>query len=358
MTNDKIRTVIQKEPTWRRAILPVESNIEQATRVLNEAALKIVLVTDANGVLVGTISDGDIRRGLLKGLNLTSPIKNIIHHNAIVVFPDLSRELVLQKMVSNKIQQIPIVNENAHVIGLHTLDELIGPSERSNVVVIMAGGKGSRLYPETENCPKPLLPIRGKPILEHIITRAKSEGFSRFILAIYHLGYMIEDYFGSGEKLGVEIAYLREPSPLGTAGALSLLDQKPSSSIIVTNSDLVTDIRYGDLIDFHKENGAIATMAVRRHEWQNQFGVVQTNGIDITSYEEKPISRSIINAGVYVIEPEALSLMKKLERYEMPSLLELISQNGGRVIAYPIHESWLDIGSPSELRLARAADDL
>ena len=195
--------------------------------------------------------------------------------------------------------------------------------------------------------------IEGKPILEHIINRAKAEGFSHFILAIYHLGHMIEEYFGTGEKFGVRIDYLRETSPLGTAGALSLLDPLPSSAIIVTNGDVITDIRYGELLDFHEQNGASATMAVRMHEWQNPFGVVQTQGIEITSYEEKPISRSNINAGVYVIDPSFLKLLKKSERYDMPTLFELIQSKGERIVACPIHETWLDVGSPEDLELAR-----
>ena len=338
---------------WSSAILPVDSNIEQAIHVLNESALKIVLVTDISGVLIGTISDGDIRRGLLKGLNLTNQIESIIHHGAIVASSDLSREIVTQMMTTNRIQQIPIVDKSMHVIGLHLWDEINGPSERGDTMVIMAGGKGSRLYPETETCPKPMLLIAGKPILEHIINRAKAEGFSNFVLAIYHLGHMIEDYFGNGEKFGVNIEYLRETSPLGTAGALSLLDPRPKSAFIVTNGDVVTDIRYGELLDFHYQNGATATMAVRTHEWQNPFGVVQTQGVEISRYEEKPISRSYINAGVYVLEPSSLGLLKKSEWYDMPTLFESIRSNGERVVAFPIHETWLDVGSPEDLKLAR-----
>ena len=356
MHDREFKKIMISKKLWSSAILPVDSNIEQVINVLNEAALKIVLVTDTNGVLVGTISDGDIRRGLLKGLNLTSPIESVIHHGAIVVSSELSQELVSQMMAANKIQQIPIVDENMHVIGLHLWDEIKRPSERSNTIVIMAGGKGSRLHPETENCPKPLLPIAGKPILEHIINRAKAQGFSHFILAIYHLGHMIEDYFGNGERFGVKIEYLREASPLGTAGALSLFDPRPNSTFVVVNGDVITDIRYGELLDFHQQNNAMATMAVRMHEWQNPFGVVQTQGIEIISYEEKPISRSHINAGVYVIEPSSLGLLTKSERYDMPALFELIQGKGERVVAYPIHETWLDVGRPEDLKLARSAN--
>ena len=344
---------MKSKKLWSDAILSGDSNIEQVIHVLNEVRLKIVFVTDANGVLVGTISDGDIRRGLLKGLDLSSPITSIIHHGAIVASPQLSRELVGQMMVAHKVQQIPIVDEKMRVIGIHLWDEINEAPERSNAIVIMAGGKGSRLHPETENCPKPLLPIAGKPILEHIINRAKADGFSHFILAIYHLGHMIEEYFGNGEKFGVKIDYLRETSPLGTAGALSLLDPPPNSAIIVTNGDVITDIRYSELLEFHQQNGASATMAVRMHEWQNPFGVVQTQGIEITSYEEKPIFRSNINAGVYVIDPSFLKLLKKSERCDMPTLFELIQGKGKRIVAFPIYETWLDVGSPKDLELAR-----
>lgn len=345
------------EPQWARAILRVNSSIEQAVHVLNETALKIVLITDTTNSLVGTISDGDIRRGLLKGLNLASPIESIIHHDPLVVPPELSRELVLQLMAANKIQQIPIVDENLNVVGLHLWDEISSIPVRSNIMVIMAGGKGTRLHPQTENCPKPLLPIAGKPILEHIIDRAKAEGFSHFVLAIYHLGHMIEEYFGNGERFGVNIDYLREESPLGTAGALSLLNPVPDSAFVVTNGDVITDIRYGELIDFHQQHFAKATMAVRVHEWQNPFGVVEINGIEITGYEEKPISRTHINAGVYVVEPSVLGLLTKSAPCDMPSLFELLREKEECVVAYPIHEPWLDVGRPEDLKVARSVSE-
>ena len=345
------------EPQWARAILQVNSSIEQAVHVLNETALKIVLITDTTNCLVGTISDGDIRRGILKGLNLASPIESIIHHDPLVVPPELSREFVLQLMAANKIQQIPIIDENLHVVGLHLWDEISSIPVRPNIMVIMAGGKGTRLHPQTENCPKPLLPIAGKPILEHIIDRAKAEGFSHFVLAIYHLGYMIEEYFGNGERFGVNIDYLREESPLGTAGALSLLNPVPDSAFVVTNGDVITDIRYGELIDFHQQHFAKATMAVRVHEWQNPFGVVEINGIEITGYEEKPISRSHINAGVYVVESSVLGLLTKSAPCDMPSLFELLREKEECVVAYPIHEPWLDVGRPEDLKVARSVSE-
>ena len=337
------------ELDWQKAVLPINSKIREAIQVLDDVSLKIVLITDSNGALVGTISDGDIRRGLLKGLDLESPIQTIIHYDALIVPPNLNREVVLQLMTANKIQQIPIVDEKMHAVGLHLWDQMNALSTRSNIMVIMAGGKGSRLHPQTENCPKPLLPIAGKPILEHIIERARAEGFSHFILAIYHLGHMIEEYFGNGDVLGVKIEYLREESPLGTAGALGLLNPLPEAAFVVTNGDVITDIRYGELLDFHIQHGAVATMAVRVHEWQNPFGVVQTQGIKIIGYEEKPVSRSHINAGVYVIEPSAIQHLVKSVPSDMPTLFELLQKEEKKVVAYPIHERWLDVGRPDDL---------
>jgi dTDP-glucose pyrophosphorylase len=337
---------------WAKAILPQHSNVKQAVQILNETSLKIVLVVGSNGALIGTISDGDIRRGLLKGLELSSSIDSIVHREALVVPSDLNHTMVVQLMIANRIQQIPIVDNDMRVIGMHLWDEINAPPIRTNTMVIMAGGKGTRLQPHTDNCPKPLLPVSGKPILEHIIDRAKAEGFSRFILSIHYLGHMIEDYFGNGDSLGVEIGYLREELPLGTAGALSLLDPIPDSPFLVTNGDVLTDIHYGELLDFHLKHNAIATMAVRMNEWQNPYGVVQTQGVDITGYEEKPLSRTQINAGVYVIEPEVINLLDKGFPCDMPSLFKSIRDRSMRTIAYPVHEQWLDVGAPDEFEKA------
>ena len=340
---------------WKQAILPVESTIQEAIRNLDKVGIKIVLVVNSARELQGTISDGDIRRGLLKGLDLSSPIKSIIHRNAFVVPPEMGREMVMQLMTANKIQQIPVVDEHHHVIGLHLWEEITTPSLRPNLMVIMAGGMGTRLRPHTDTCPKPLLPVAGKPMLEHIIDRAKLEGFSRFVLAIHYLGKMIEDHFGQGDKLGVKIDYLREKSPLGTAGALGLLNPIPDAPFVVTNGDVVTDIRYGELIDFHIRHAAIATMAVRTHEWQHPFGVVQTQGAEIVGFEEKPVVRSHINAGVYALSPDALKDLKAGDPCDMPTLFRCLQAEAKRTVAYPMHEPWLDVGRSDDLNRANAA---
>jgi dTDP-glucose pyrophosphorylase len=338
---------------WRQAILPDHATIGEAIRNLDEVTIKIVMVVNETGVLEGTISDGDIRRGLLKGLDMKSHLIDIVHRNAVVVPPELGRDLVMRLMAANKIQQIPIVDEMRRIVGLHLWDEIATPPKRPNLMVIMAGGIGKRLRPHTEHCPKPLLPVSGKPMLEHIIERAKLEGFNHFVLSIHYLGHMIEEYFGKGEGLGVQIDYLREDSPLGTAGALGLLSPMPDNPIVVTNGDVITDIRYGELLDFHVRHAAAATMAVRVHEWQHPFGVVQTEGVEIIGFEEKPIARSHINAGVYALDPAALSFIAADVHFDMPTLFERLQEKELRTVAYPMHEPWLDVGRPDDLALAQ-----
>jgi NDP-sugar pyrophosphorylase family protein len=313
------------------------------------------MIAGPSGILEGTVSDGDIRRGLLRGLELDHPISAVVHRDALVVPPDMSRELVLQMMVANKIQQIPVVDDKRVVVGLHLWDDLASTPPRKNTMVIMAGGKGTRLRPQTQNCPKPLLLVAGKPMIEHIIERARLDGFTQFVVAVWYLGHMIEEHLGDGERLGVHVEYLRESEPLGTAGALSLMP-RPSLPFLVTNGDVLTDIHYGELLDFHLRQQAAATMAVRTHEWQHPFGVVQTRGAEIVGFEEKPVSRSRINAGVYAMNPDALEVLADGGRCDMPTLFERLQGRGRRIVAYPVHERWSDLGHPDDL--FRANSDL
>lgn len=338
---------------WHKTLLSADATMQQAIRNLDESALQIILVVSVGGILAGTITDGDIRRGLLRGLDMNSQIDSVIHREAMVVPPQMSREMVLHLMQANVLNALPVVDESRRVVGLHLLKDLLTPIQRPNLMVIMAGGQGTRLRPHTENYPKPMLPVGGKPMLEHIIERAKAEGFQHFVLAIYYLGHMVEDYFGDGSRWQVQIDYLREESPLGTAGAISLLNPHPDAPFLVSNGDVLTDIRYGELLDFHCHHGAAATMAVRLHEWQHPFGVVRTKGVDIISIEEKPIARSHINAGIYVLDPDALDALSVGEYCDMPTLFSHLQERAARTIVYPMHEPWLDIGRLEEFERAQ-----
>jgi dTDP-glucose pyrophosphorylase len=348
----KVNSLKTSEQFWQKSILKFDSSIQQAISNLNNSGLKIVLVVNNKNEFIGTISDGDIRRGLLKNLNINDDIKNIIHYEALVVHPEFTKESALKLMELNQIFQIPIINSQKNVVGLFLRHSMVAENERNNIMVIMAGGIGKRLLPHTENCPKPMLKVSGKPILQHIIERAQSEGFRHFILSINYLGEMIEDYFGNGEKMGVKIDYIREKKPLGTAGALSLLNLKTEESFVVSNGDVITDIRYGELLDFHIKNNSTATMAVSLYEWQNPYGVVGLNGIEITSFDEKPINRTHINAGVYALSRNALTFLEKDSPCDMPKLFEQLMASSGKIIAYPMHEPWLDVGRSVDLNQA------
>jgi len=345
------------EKIWRKTVVSLDLSLRQAISKLGKSGLQILLVLDANDILLGTITDGDIRRGILRGLGLEERIESVICNNSVVVPPEMTRKMVVQMMHSNRLHQLPVVDSNHKVVGLHIWDDLNLATERSNSMVIMAGGLGTRLRPHTETCPKPMLLVAGKPILEHIIERAKTEGFGHFIISIRYLGNIIEEYFTNGERWGVKIEYLKETTPLGTAGALGLLNPCPELPFVVTNGDVLSDIKYGELIDFHTSHYSVATMAVRLHEWQHPFGVVQTQGVDIVGFEEKPIARTYINAGIYALSPEALNEMVANSHCDMPTLFELLKSKGQRTVAYPMHEPWLDVGRADDLSRAQAEND-
>jgi len=341
---------IDYKSDWTKAILPLDSTIESAIKNLDESKFQIVLICGDNNHLIGTITDGDIRRGLLKGLNLNSSVQSVMKIDAFVATQTISHEMAVNLMLANRIHQIPVVDENRCVVGLMLWDQFHElPATRANTMIIMAGGEGIRMRPHTENCPKPLLPIAGKPMLEHIIEKARADGFTHFIIAIRYLGHMIEEYFGNGERWQVNIEYLREQGPLGTAGALSLISSRPELPFIVSNGDVMTDIRYGELLDFHKRHESSATMAVSLHQWQQPFGVVQTKGIEIIGFEEKPIIQSSINAGVYALDPEVLNVLQPGIHCDMPSLFERLRIEGKRTVAYPVYECWNDVGRPEDL---------
>ena len=340
------------ENFWHKAILNSSSLIKDSIANLNETGLRIVLVVNNENSFVGTISDGDIRRGLLSGLSIEDSIDTIIHSDALIVPPGFTKDSALKLMELNQIFQIPIISDNKKILGMYTRDNISHITEVDNIMVIMAGGIGSRLLPHTEDCPKPMLKVSGKPILEHIIDRAKLDGFKHFIIAINYLGDVIESYFGNGNTMNIKIDYIREDKPLGTAGALSLLDLKIDKAFIVTNGDVITDIRYAELLDFHLNHNAEATMAVNVHEWQNPYGVVDIQGIEINGFSEKPINKTHINAGVYALSKNTLNYLNKNVHCDMPFLFELLRKDSKRIIAYPMHEPWLDVGVPDDLKKA------
>jgi len=337
---------------WKKSSLLLNASLRDAAKNLTESALRVVLVIDSSGKLLGTVSDGDIRRGLLRGLTLDNDVSEVLNKNPLVAPEGMSQSSIRQLMTVNRVQQVPEIDAEGRVISLHIWYELTTTENISNKMVIMAGGKGTRLRPHTENCPKPMLLVGGKPMLQHIIERARDEGFSEFLLSVNYLSHMIEDYFGDGGAFGVNIRYIHEELPLGTAGSLSMISMLVDDPFVVTNGDVMTDIRYSDLLEFHKRQESIATMAVRLHEWQHPFGVVQMDGLNIVGFEEKPVARSHINAGIYALSPVALQELNYGESCDMPTLFQRLQARSHKTIAYPMHEPWLDVGTPKELEIS------
>lgn len=333
---------------WRQTVLTTQATIQDVLKNLHNSGLRISLIVNKKKEFQGTISDGDIRRALINGVKQDASIKKIINRNALIVGPQIKREDILDLMLKNKIQQIPVIYKNKKIIGLYLWDEVSENKKIPNTMVIMAGGKGSRLGKYTKFCPKALLPVNGKPMLEQIIERAKLQGFEKFLISINYLGNMIKDYFSDGKKWNVKIDYIKEHQPLGTAGGLRLISPRPKLPIVVSNCDIITDLNYEKLLDFHCQHNAKATMVVQNYEWKNPYGVVQTKGIDIIDFEEKPVVRSYINAGVYIIDPSAIQVIKKNEKLDMPNIFERVKEKNLKTIIYPLYEPWLDIGKPED----------
>lgn len=337
---------------WRRALISPEATLTETIENLNTVAIKLALCVDGEGRLVGTVTDGDLRRGLLRGLSMQDSVREIANPNPLVVPEGTERDTVHAIMHVNKVLQVPVVDAERRVVGLHLWDALDTTPSHDHTMVIMAGGQGTRLRPYTKNCPKPMLPVAGKPMLQHIIERAKSQGFGRFVLSINYLGQMIRDHFGDGSAYGVRIVYVDEDKPLGTAGALSLIHPRSDLAYVVTNGDVLTDIDYRELIEFRERHNAHGVMAVRMHEWTNPYGVVQMEGVDITGFAEKPVLRSYINAGVYAFSPDALDHLERDRHCDMPMLFDKLREAKHRTVAYPMHEPWLDVGRPDDLERA------
>lgn len=341
-----------KTNIWKKAVISANASLRDAAKNLSKSSLRIVLVTDSAMKLLGVISDGDIRRGLLRGLTLDSDLNEILHKNPLVAPEGMPQSLIRQLMVLNKVQQIPEIDSDGRVVSLYTWDQFKIKERISNTMFILAGGEGTRLRPYTENCPKPMLLVGDKPMLQHIIERAISEGFDHFLLSVNYLANVIKDYFGDGSNFGVKIEYIHEDLPLGTAGSLSLISKMINEPFVVTNGDVLSGIQYSDLLEFHNRQKSVATMAVRSYEWQNPFGVVHIDGLSIVGFEEKPVTRSHINAGIYALSPVALQELNYGETCDMPTLFERLQAKSHKTIVYPMHEPWLDVGRQDDLSAA------
>ena len=338
---------------WKYTVVSPDAYLREAIARIDASGIQAALVLDADGCLSGVLTDGDIRRAILRGQSLQTPTREVMNAHAVSVPAQTPREEMLAVMRLKEIHHLPLVDETGRVVGLATTDELIGAVERPNWVVLMAGGLGTRLRPLTEDFPKPLLAVRGKPILESILESFAEQGFRRIFLSVNYKAEMIQNHFGAGERWGVQVDYLQENTRLGTAGALSLLPQRPSVPLIVMNGDLLTRTNFDGLLAFHADQGAAATMAVREYDYQVPYGVVRLDGPRIASIEEKPVQRFFVNAGIYVLSPEVLGHLPAQSSFDMPTLFEKLIAAGESTAAYPLREYWLDIGQREEYERAQ-----
>lgn len=332
--------------------LKTNSTLKEALSIIDSGAMQIALVLDKHNKLIGTVTDGDIRRGLLRGLALKDSIESVIYKTPTVCTINDSKEDILRIAVEKKLYQIPIVDLEGVLVGLAEIDDLLRSKEKSNKVVLMVGGIGTRLSPLTDNKPKPLLNVGNKPILETIIANFAKYGFKNIILSVNYKSEMIENHFGDGSKFGVNIKYIHENKRMGTAGALSLMKDELSEAFFVMNGDLLTNINFEHMLKYHQENQAIATMGVREYDIQVPYGVVNVKEHLITSIEEKPVHKFFVSAGVYMLESTVLNEIPTDTFYDMPSLFETLIKNKQKTISFPIREYWLDIGRMSDYEQA------
>lgn len=327
-------------------------SVKTAVSIIESAHQQFACVVDGKGKLIGTVTDGDIRRFLLSGGSLDTPIDSVMFTQFRYLNEGSTEQEAIALMRREMVHQIPVVDEQGRVVRVFALEEFLKLKGRANPVVIMAGGEGRRLRPLTQDCPKPMLRIGRKPLLEIILEHCIDAGFQHFYLSVNYLKGQIQDYFGDGERWHVRIDYLEEAQPLGTGGALSLLPQKPSVPLLVLNGDVLTRVNYSRLLRFHNQHGAAATLCVREHTTQIPYGVVRMNDQNVLTLEEKPVLTHFINAGIYLLDPVVLDLVPNNQFFDMPQLLETVMQNQHRVSAFPIHEDWLDVGHKDTLELA------
>lgn len=331
---------------WREILIDPGTSVIEAMKVIDATAMQLAIVVGKNNLLLGTITDGDIRRSILKGQSLHLSAIDIMHSNPTVALASESRDNIFKIMKHKSLRHIPLIDAAGLVVGLVTFQDIVesGIEKRNNTVVLMAGGLGTRLKHLTADIPKPMLKVGDKPILETILDNFIEHGFSRFLISVNYKSELIESYFGDGSRWDVQIDYLKEDKKLGTAGALSLMSEKPASPVLVMNGDVLTKVNFQQLLAFHTEHKAAATMCVREYDYQVPFGVVKLDQHRILSIEEKPVQRFFVNAGIYVLESEVLKMIPHDTHLDMPSLFELLIVKEMETAVFPIREYWLDIG--------------
>lgn len=334
-------------------ILVKEStSIREVLEIIDRSSKQLAVVVDENKKLLGTISDGDIRRALLKNISLNDSVKDIYFRTPTVASINDSKEDIINICKIKKLHQIPIVDKDGNLLGLEILDELISKEKKTNKVILMVGGLGTRLRPLTDNTPKPMLKVGNKPILQTIVEKFAEYGYTNIVMCVNYKSDVIENYFGDGSNFGVNIEYIVEEQRMGTAGALSLLNTKPKEPFFVMNGDLLTNVNFEHLHTYHLTNNSMATMCVREYDFQVPYGVVNIENTKILSIQEKPTHKFFVSAGIYMLSHEVLDKIPKNKFYDMPTLFEELINENKNVISFPLREYWLDIGRIEEYKKA------
>jgi dTDP-glucose pyrophosphorylase/CBS domain-containing protein len=336
----------RQDPTERleRLCVSPAASLRETLRVIDDGAVAFAFVVDPERRLLGTVSDGDARRAILRNVALDAPIEGVMNASPKVARPDEPDARLLERMLAQHVRQMPLVDAGGKLVGVRLLDELVKPRTRPNWAVVMAGGLGERLRPYTAMVPKPLLMVGNQPILERMLRQLRSHGFEKVFLSVNFLAEKIEGYVQDGSAFGLSVDYLRETSRLGTAGSLGLLPERPRDPVVVLNADLMTEISVSALLDFHQEERAALTMCVTTYEIQVPYGVVEVDGSRVRSISEKPRQTWFINAGIYVLDPACFDLIPNGQPLDMPALVDDLLARKKTVASFPVRESWLDIG--------------
>ena len=327
------------------------ASIKEALEVIDKGAIKVAVVLSDDGLLLGMLNDGDIRRALLKGMSLGNSIAGIINKHPVVANINDTKERILELANEKKLHQIPIIS-NGKLIGIQDIREFLAPKNKPNKVILMVGGLGTRLRPLTNDMPKPMLDVGNKPILHTIVENFAKYGYTDIIMCVNYKSEIIKEYFGNGDKFGVKIEYVLESQRMGTAGALSLLQKRPKDDFFVMNGDLLTNVNFEYLHEYHKDSNALASICIRKYEMQVPYGVVNVRANKVTSIEEKPTQSFFVSAGIYMFSPIVLDFIPKGVFYDMPTLFSELLKHDFPIHPFPIREYWLDIGRMDEYRRA------
>lgn len=334
------------------------ASMREALRALSQNLTGIVVVVDESGGLLDTLTDGDLRRAVLGGKDLTTQLMELLQaHTAegqhpITASIHADHGTLLALLRDHQIKQVPLLDDFGKVADLVTLEDLL-PSEILPLqAVIMAGGFGQRLLPLTEKMPKPMLPVGEKPVMELIIDQLRTSGIHRVNVTTHYQPEKIRDYFGDGEAFGVDLKYVSEESPLGTAGALTLMDDK-SESLLVINGDILTQVDFRAMVAFHREHGAEITVGVRQYDLQVPYGVIESDGSAVTGLHEKPVLNFFVNAGIYLLEPSVHGLIPPGQHFDMTDLIKALLAEKRQVASFPIVEYWIDIGGHADYEKAQ-----